>query len=104
MLYLVVSLSLIVAAVGLYARATLLKLPIPRSTLVTLAVFMLVGLLMTYFSLKEVEPYQYERVEKICNEYPDLRRMVAERRPVIQRYEYLEILEAETQAKKALTR
>jgi hypothetical protein len=104
MLYLVVSLALIAAAVGLYARALLLRLPIPGSTRITLAVFLLAGIVMTYFSLKEIEPYQYERVEKICSDYPELQRMAAERRPVIQRYEYLEILEAETQAKKALTR
>jgi hypothetical protein len=104
MLYLIVSLALIAAAAGLYLRALLLKLPITRSMQTTLAVFLAVGIVMTYFSLKEIEPYQYERVERIAVEFPELRLMVAEKKPVIQRYEYLEILEAESDAKKALKR
>lgn len=104
MLYLLVSLALIAAAFGLYVRAVLLKLPIPRSTQVVLGVFLAVGVVMTYFSLKEIEPYQYERVDKIVVEYPELKQMIVERGPDIRRYEYLEILEAETEAKKALTR
>jgi hypothetical protein len=104
MLYLIVSLSLIAAAAGLYARALIFRLPVTRSTQVVLGVFLIVGIIMTYFSVKEIAPYQYERVEKIAVEYPELERMIAERKPVIQRYEYLEILEAETNAKKALTR
>jgi hypothetical protein len=104
LLYLIVSLALIAAAAGLYARALLLKLPVTRSTQVVLGVFLVVGLVMTYFSLKEIEPYQYERVEKITKEFPELEAMIEARQPMIRRYEYLEILEAETKAKKALTR
>ena len=104
MLYLIVSLALIATALGLYVRARMQNLPMPRSTQVTLGVFLGVGIVMTYFSLKEIEPYQYDRVEKIASEFPELQPMIRERGPVIQRYEYLEILEAHTDAKKALTR
>ena len=104
MLYLLVSLALIATAVGFYARAALLRQPVPRSTQVILGIFLGVGIVMTYFALKEIEPYQYERVDKIVAEFPELKEMVAKRGPDIRRYEYLEILEAETEAKKALTR
>ena len=104
MLYLLVSLALIATAVGLYARARIQNLPIPRSTQVILGVFLVVGIIMTWFSVKEIEPYQYERVDKIASEFPELKPMIRDRGPVIQRYEYLEILEAHTEAKKALTR
>lgn len=104
MLYLFVSVALIIAAIGLYLRAMIGGEPLPRSTQVVLSVFLVVGIVMTYFSVKEIEPYQYERVDKIAVEFPELKAMITERKPVIQRYEYLEILEAETDAKKALTR
>ncbi|MDX1294834.1 MAG: hypothetical protein R3302_01115 [Sulfurimonadaceae bacterium] len=104
MLYLFVSVALIIAAAGLYLRAMLSGEPLPRSTQVVLGVFLGVGIVMTYFSVKEIEPYQYERVDKIAVEFPELKGMIEERKPTIQRYEYLEILEAETDAKKALTR
>jgi len=101
MLYLLVSLLLIAAAVGLYLRALLQGLPLPRSTQVILAVFLLAGSAMTYFSLQEISPARYQTVETLCNDYPQLRSMVDERRPVIRHYEYLEILEAQKQLQKA---
>jgi len=104
MLYLLVSLSLIVAAVGLYARALILKLPVTHSTRAVLAVFLAAGLLMTYFSLKEIEPYQYERVAKIAETFPHLKARIDAAGEPIRRYEYLEILEAERKAKKELER
>lgn len=104
MLYLFVSIALIIVAIALYIRAQRQNEALPTSTKVVLGVFLAVGIIMTYFSLKEIEPYQYERVEQIAQEFPELERMIAERKPTIQRYEYLEILEAETSAKKALTR
>ena len=104
MLYLFVSVALIIAALGLYLRAVINKEPLPRSSQIVLGVFLGVGIVMTYFSIKEIEPYQYERVEKIAVEFPELKTMIEVRKPTIQRYEYLEILEAETDAKKALTR
>lgn len=102
MLYLFVSMALIFAAAGLYLRSVIEKEPLPRSTQVILAVFLLAGSVMTYFSVKEIEPYQYERVNKMCMEFPELKNVVAEYEPLIQRYEYLEILEAHKGMQKAL--
>jgi hypothetical protein len=94
MLYLFVSIALIAAAAGLYFRYRIHKQPLPRSTQVILAVFFVAGVIMTYVSLMEIGPSQYAQVEKVCREFPELARMVDERRPLIRRYEYLEILEA----------
>lgn len=101
MLYLFVSLALILAAAGLYLRYFVMKEPIPRSTRIILAVFFIAGSIMTYVSLLEIGPSQYAQVEEICRECPQLSGMVDERRPVIKRYEYLEILEARKELEKA---
>ena len=87
MLYLFVSVALIIAALGLYLRAVINKEPLPRSSQIVLGVFLGVGITMTYFSVKEIEPYQYERVDKIAVEFPELKEMIEKRKPTIQRYD-----------------
>lgn len=100
MIYLVVSITLILASVVLYARARVTGMSMTTSTYVIIGIFAVAGTVMTYVSLQEIDQEQYTFVQTMETKYPILSALVQESKPVIYRYEYLDILQEYRQLSK----
>ncbi len=94
MFYLLLSLLLILTGGGLYLTARLKNQELPRSSKIMFAIFVVLGLLMSSFALQEISHDQYENLQKIQKEFPEIQTIIDAKGSFIQMYEYLEILEA----------
>lgn len=93
MLYLLVSFGLIAAALFLYLRGHYVIGQVSRSGYIIMGVFAVTGLLMSSYSLQEIDDKDYEKVRMMTESYPQMQPMVDERLPNIYNFEYIELLE-----------